>query len=97
VFRWDFNTAFRKICWISFIICSGTTLGFVVGALVVRWPIHYYIGQSAIVRQHVLGINLRACIFAIAALNIAMDFWVLLLPIPKLMSLTGVSKQNKTG
>lgn len=59
---------------------------------------HYYKdNDSPIVRQWYAGINIYAAVFGVAAINIAMDFWVLLLPIPKLMSLTGVSKQKKMG
>lgn len=62
------------------------------------WPMKYYMDDnSPVVRQWYAGINLYAAVFGVAAINIAMDFWVLLLPIPKLMALTGVSKQKKMG
>lgn len=96
--RWDFNTTFRKICWISIGISLVVIVSFIVGAIVLYWPIHYYMdNDSPIVREYQLGINVSDAVIALAGITIAMDFWVLLLPIPKLMSLTGVSRQKKMG
>lgn len=55
------------------------------------------IGKSAIVRSHFGGIDLIPAVMSIGVLNVALDFWVLLLPVPKLIALKGVSKQRKIG
>lgn len=95
--RWEFNTPFRKLCWATIAALVFAMVGFSVGAIVVSWPFHYYLADSAIVRRSYKGIQLLPVVYSVAAINIALDFWVLLLPLPKLMSLTGVSKQRKTG
>ncbi|KAI5369311.1 hypothetical protein Slin15195_G001870 [Septoria linicola] len=92
---WDFNTPFRKMCWATVFVLVAATIAFTVGAIVVYWPFHYYLDDSAIVRQFHIGINLLPVVYSVAAINITMDFWVLLLPVPKLMSLTGVTRQRK--
>ncbi|KAF2214763.1 hypothetical protein CERZMDRAFT_95151 [Cercospora zeae-maydis SCOH1-5] len=94
---WDFNTTFRKLCWATMVILSGCSISFTIGAIVVYWPYHYYVGDSPTVREYHLGIHLIPVVYSVAAINIVSDFWVLLLPIPKLMSLTGVSVQRKAG
>ncbi|KAM3418704.1 hypothetical protein BST61_g4681 [Cercospora zeina] len=94
---WDFNTTFRKLCWATVVVLSGCSISFTIGAILVYWPYHYYVGDSPMVREYHLGIDLIPVVFSVAAINIASDFWVLLLPIPKLMSLTGVSVQRKAG
>ncbi|PIB02235.1 hypothetical protein CB0940_00392 [Cercospora beticola] len=94
---WEFNTAFRKLCWATIFVLTVCSISFTVGAIIVYWPYHYYIGDSPTVRRFHLGIDLIPVVFSVAAINIASDFFVLLLPIPKLMSLTGVSVQRKAG
>lgn len=52
-------------------------------------------GDSAIVRTHRAGIDLIPAVLSIGVLNVATDFWVLLLPIPKLITLESITKQRR--
>ncbi|KXS99514.1 hypothetical protein AC578_4265 [Pseudocercospora eumusae] len=92
---WEANTLFRKVCWYTAGLLMMGLVGFGVGAIAAFWPQQYYTGDSAIVRTHRAGIDLIPAVFIIGALNVAGDFWVLLLPIPKLINLESITKQRR--
>ncbi|KAK4621935.1 hypothetical protein CLAFUW4_07352 [Fulvia fulva] len=93
---WEANTMFRKLCWVTVGLLAVVMVGYPIGAIVTLWPHRYYIGESAIVRQNFWGIDLIPAVIAIGVQIVLFDFWTLLLPIPKLIRLTGVSKQRRT-
>jgi hypothetical protein len=97
LFSWDFNTLFRKICWLTLFLEVAGWVGFTIGAAAIQWPLHYYVGDTAVIQTYNYGIHVWASVLTTAIVNIVLDVWVLLLPIPKLYSLTAVSDQKKVG
>ncbi|KXT18052.1 hypothetical protein AC579_4554 [Pseudocercospora musae] len=94
---WEANTMFRKVCWCTAGLLMMGLVGFGVGAIAALWPHQYYSGDSAIVRTRRAGIDLIPAVLTISVLNVAKDFWVLLLPIPKLITLKSITKQRRMG
>lgn len=94
---WEANTGFRKICWASLVALFIGMLSFTASGLAVLWPLHYYIGDSARVQQQRWGIDHVAAVTSVAAINVAADFLVLLLPVSKLMTLRSLSFQKRAG
>ncbi|EME43592.1 hypothetical protein DOTSEDRAFT_72829 [Dothistroma septosporum NZE10] len=92
---WEANTMFRKLCWITIVALTLAMVGYPIGAIITFWPHKFYIGESAIVRQDFRGIDLIPTVIAIGVQIVLFDFWTLLLPIPKLIKLTGVSKRKR--
>lgn len=93
---WEANTMFRKLCWSTVVFLIIVMVGYPIAAIIIVWPHRYYIGESAIVRQNFWGIDLIPAVIAIGVQIVLLDFWTLLLPIPKLIKLTGVSKKRRT-
>ncbi|EME76840.1 uncharacterized protein MYCFIDRAFT_88924 [Pseudocercospora fijiensis CIRAD86] len=92
---WEANTMFRKVCWGTAGLMIMGLVGFGVAAIAVFWPHQYYMGDSAVVRTHRSGIDLIPAVLSIGVLNVAGDFWVLLLPIPKLITLDSITRQRR--
>lgn len=92
---WEGNTGYRRVCWVTAAVLFAVIIAFSVGSATVFWPLKYYDGHSAVVRQTHGGIQIFDTIISIAVLNIAMDFWVLFLPISRLTKMTGVSRKRR--
>ncbi|CAK4034095.1 Hypothetical predicted protein [Lecanosticta acicola] len=94
---WESNTGFRKACYVTLVLLAINTIGFAVGAIFLAWPKNYYIGDSAMVRHYAHSIDIVGGFLALTGLNIAMDIWVILLPLVKLVTLRGITRSRKVG
>jgi len=94
---WKTPGLIRQLCWaLVWISLFGVTV-LIISSTASRWPWKYYYGDSARVRNWILGIYLPAGTYGFSAINIFADFVVLLVPIPMLMQLRGLSRQRKIG